>query len=404
MSEQSHAPALSTSPTSWLHVLGKPGAVVFAMLFMLDSMARASLSTVIPLQAYHVLGSARNVSLLFTSVGWAGVAATLFIPTLVRRFRPRWVYTMAVAMMVLAPLMMALGSFTGLVGGLLLRSFAAACLLNLLNLYIMAYIRKRDLSRSEPLRTFFSAFAWCIGPSLGPFLFEHVSPYAAFGLSAACAVLLLVYFWWLRMEYGPALAPDEQVKTNPFPHIRRFFSQPRLTLAWLLNIGRETWWVTFFVYTPIYMAQSGLGGEVGGYVVSCGTGMLFASHFFGWLARRNGLRTHLIASYLICFAGTVAAIVVFDSPWRVAAALLFAALGAVSMDAIALVPYLRAVRARERPEMTMVFSLFRDTAGLVPLALFSGLLTFFDLTSVWAAVAAGLLGCAWLARWIPRGM
>jgi hypothetical protein len=74
------------------------------------------------------------------------------------------------------------------------------------------------------------------------------------------------------------------------------------------------------------------------------------------------------------------------------------------MDVIALVPFLRAVRARERPEMTMVFSLFRDTAGLVPLAFFSVLLTFFDLTSVWAAVAAGLFGCAWLARWIPRGM
>ena len=38
--------------------------------------------------------------------------------------------------------------------------FAAACLLNALNLYIMAYIRKRDMARSEPLRTFFSAFAW----------------------------------------------------------------------------------------------------------------------------------------------------------------------------------------------------------------------------------------------------
>jgi MFS family permease len=374
------------------------------MLFMLDSMARASLSTVIPLQAYHVLGNARDVSLLFTSVGWVGVAATLFIPTLVRRFRPRGVYTMAVVMLILAPLLMALGSFTGLVSGLMLRTLAGACLLNVLNLYIMAYIKKRDLSRSEPLRTFFSAFAWCIGPSLGPFLFENVSPYAAFGLSSACAVLLLIYFWWLRLEYGPALAPGEEVRTNPFPHIRRYFAQPRLTLAWLLNFGRETWWVTFFVYTPIYMAQAGPGGEVGGYIVSGGTGMLFASHFFGWLARRHGLRTHLIAANLICALGTAAAILVFDAPWQVAAALLVAAFGAVSMDAIALVPFLRAVRARERPEMTMVFSLFRESAGLVPLALFSVLLSFFDLRSVWLAVALGLLGCAWLARFIPRGM
>ena len=42
------------------------------------------------------------------------------------------------------------------------------CLLNLLNLYIMAYIRKRDLSRSEPLRARLAPHARSIGPKLGP--------------------------------------------------------------------------------------------------------------------------------------------------------------------------------------------------------------------------------------------
>jgi predicted MFS family arabinose efflux permease len=391
---------MATESIAWTRMFIRPGPVVFASLFALDSMARATLATVIPLQAYAVLGSARDISLLFFAVGWAGIMATLFIPVLVRRFRPRWVYTMAALLLVIAPALLALASFAGLVAGIFMRTYAAACLLNLLSLYIMAYIKKRDLSRSEPLRTLFAAVAWSIGPMLGPYLFENVSPNAAFALSAACAVLHLIYFWWLRLEYGPALAPDESVNTNPFPHIRRFLAQPRLVLAWLLNFGRETWWVVFFVYTPIRMkemlgdgvALAGVvlpGGFIGGFVVSCGTALLFVSPLVGWLARRIGLRRHLLAGFLLVGTATAAAVLVAESPRLLAGALLLGALGAVSLDVVCVVPFLRAVRARE---------------GLAPMALFALLLTFFDIRAVYAALTLLMFVCAGLARWIPRGM
>jgi MFS family permease len=406
---------MATESIAWTRMFIRPGAVVFASLFALDSMARATLATVIPLQAFAVLGNARDVSLLFFAVGWAGIIATLFIPVLVRRFRPRWVYTMAALLLVVSPALLALANFAGLVAGMFMRTYAAACLLNLLSLYIMAYIKKRDLSRSEPLRTLFAAVAWSIGPMLGPYVFENFSPNLAFALSSACAVLLLIYFWWLRLEYGPALGPNEPVNTNPFPHIRRFLAQPRLVLAWLLNFGRETWWVVFFVYTPIRMkemlgdgvALGGVvlpGGFIGGFVVSCGTALLFVSPLVGWLARRIGLRHHMVAGFLLVGLATAAAVFVTRSPGWLAGALLLGALGAVSLDVVCVVPFLRAARARERPEMTMVFSLYRDSAGLVPMALFSLLLTFFDMSAVYASVALLLFACAGLARWIPRGM
>jgi hypothetical protein len=63
---------MTTDTFAWRRAFIRPGPVVFASLFALDSMARATLSTVIPLQAYAVLGSARNVSLLFFAVGWVG--------------------------------------------------------------------------------------------------------------------------------------------------------------------------------------------------------------------------------------------------------------------------------------------------------------------------------------------
>ena len=51
-----------------------------------------------------------------------------------------------------------------------------------------------------------------------------------------------------------------------------------------------------------------------------------------------------------------------------------------------------------------VFSLYRDFAGLAPMALFALLLTFFDMPAVYASVALGMAVCALLAHWLPRSM
>ena len=389
---------------AWTRHIARPGAVVFAMLSAMDGLSRGLLVTVIPLEALRMLGNARDMSVLLSAVGWAGVAAVLFIPALVRRLRPRWAFTLAVTLMIVAPGLMALGDLPGLAAGLLLRAFSAACLLNLLSLYIMAYIRKRDLARSEPLRTFFSAGAWTVGPALGVYLYNDVAPWVVFALSAGCAALLLVYFWWLRMEYGPALPPGEPARINPFANIRRFIAQPRLNLAWLLNFGRELWWVTFFYYAPVYLRSVDMSHAAGA-LASGATAMLFTTTVMGWLGRRFGLRRFFMAAFLACCLTTVAvATIAFDLPAFVMACLLAGALAAVALDSVAFVPFLRAVRARERPEMTMVFGLYRDFANLLPPALFALLLSYFDLPSVFLATGLAMLLCAWLARWIPRGM
>lgn len=395
---------MSTLSPAWTRAVVTPGAVVFALLFALDSMARASLAAVIPLLALRVLGNARDVSILFSAVGWVGVGLSFFIPAIVRAYRPRWVYTAGGALLVLAALLLALGTLWGLGGGMLARVLAAACLLNALNLYIMAYIRKRDMARSEPLRTFFAAFSWTVGPFLGVWLYNDVGPWATYLLSGGCAVLLIAYFWWLRMEYGPALPADQPARTSPLANIRRYVAQPRLVLAWLLNFGRETWWVTFMVYGPLYMVTHGRSETSGALLVSCGTALLFITPVMGWIGRRIGLRTFLTGSFMWSATAMLCAALFSSEPTVVVAALLIAAVGQVGTDAVCVVPFLRAVRARERPEMTMVFSMYRDLAGLIPTALFSLLLSFFELGSVFAAVGLCLAGCAWLSRWIPRGM
>jgi hypothetical protein len=92
------------------------------------------------------------------------------------------------------------------------------------------------------------------------------------------------------------------------------------------------------------------------------------------------------------------------SPTLALAALLSSALGAVALDSVAAVTFLRAVRSWERPQMATVFSIYRDAASVIPPAFFSILLMFFPLPSVFIATAIFSFVCSLLALFLPRSM
>src|SRR3972149_559697 len=85
-----------------LRAARQPGALVFAILFTLESVARPTLATVIPLQAYALRQDARDVSGLYFAVGAVGLAGSFTIPLLIRRFRRRWVYSLGGTLAVVA--------------------------------------------------------------------------------------------------------------------------------------------------------------------------------------------------------------------------------------------------------------------------------------------------------------
>jgi predicted MFS family arabinose efflux permease len=143
---------------------------------------------------------------------------------------------------------------------------------------------------------------------------------------------------------------------------------------------------------------------MGALLASSGAAMLFTTPLMGWIARRFGLRRFMAVAYLACAAAMVAVAVVADNVILGASFLVLAALAGVALDSIGMVPYLRAVKARERPEMTMVFSSYRDISALLPIAIYTVLLSVFDLRAVFVALALALAACSRLCRWIPRGM
>jgi MFS family permease len=149
---------------------------------------------------------------------------------------------------------------------------------------------------------------------------------------------------------------------------------------------------------------SGLGEETGGALVSLGSAAIFLAPAWGWIARRHGLRRFLVSAYLGSGALTLAVAAVAGEPWLGFAAFLIAATVSSAIDGAGNTHFYRAVRPLERAEMTAVFSMYRDTAQLVPPGVFALLLKVLPLPFVFVAGGLGMAALALVARYIPRRM
>ena len=388
----------------WLGTASAPRARTFAVLFSLAAVGRTLLITLIPLQAVALLGDAQAVSVLYFAVSLTNLLLSLSIPWLVRRIRRRRVLTLGGLLLVAAPLLIGLGTPFGLVAGLALQVFGVTCMEVALSLYLMDHIRRQDMGRFEPLRLFYAAGVWALGPWLGVYLMEQVGAWVPFVLASAAAGATLALFWVLRLQENPAVAPAKGSPPNPLKNLARFFVQPRLRLAWLLALGRSAWWVMFFVYAPIYAIEAGLDQVTAGAIVSVASGALFIVPLWGWLARRFGLRRLLVVAYGASGLATVAVAFAGGVPWLVAAGLVTAAIVTGAVDGAGNVPFLRAVHSMERAEMTTVFVTYRDVSQLGPPGVYALLLKVFSLPAVFVAGGIGMLAVSFFARYLPRGM
>ena len=386
----------------WLGSAPKPRAATFVTLFTLAVMGRTALITVLPLRALYFTGSAQEVSLLYLFVSLFGVGISLCIPWLVHHMSRRRVFTLAALSATAAAGCFVSPHFHFFVLGMVLQIFSVAAFEICLNLYVMDHVPRQQLGRFEPLRIFFAAGAYTLGPWLGVYTSESIGLWFPFVLSAAIANITLIYFWYLRMSDNPAVSPMKTSPPKPLKYIPRFFKQPRLRLAWFLAVGRSGWWSMFFIYAPIYAVESGLGEEAGGLLVSLGLMAAFFVPLWGWFGRRYGLRPVLITGFFGSGLVTLSIAWAMDFPLLGAGLFLLAALMTSVIDGAGNLPFMRAVHPHERPEMTTVYATYRDAGQLAPPGVFSLLLSYFPLASVFVASSGAFFALAWIARFIPK--
>lgn len=386
----------------------RPGAWTFGLLYFLESVTRATLVTVLPLTAYRLLGSKEAVSLAYTSVALVALGFSLAIPVLVRRLTRRWTYTLGCGLLAAFAVLLALDAPPALLAAMLCRTAGAALLNVTLSLYIMDSIGKRELTRSEPLRLALSTLAWGVAPYLGVRLMERVGPWGPAAVSLGAITLLAALFWALRLsDGGPIRGAGVAVAVpSPLGAVRRFAAQPRLRLAWTIAFARSAFWMTFLVYVPILIVSGGLDPAMGGLAAAAGNLMLLNNLFARRLTSRLSLRRVLGAAFLAGAALVlVAGVASRGAPALAGGVMVAAAFFMALVDGLGPVAFLRAVRARERPQMTAVYRTYLDASELLPPLAYVFL---FPLGGYLAAFAALALLLAWVGaltlRHLPTGM
>lgn len=385
-----------------LAAFARPEAPAFLALFTLDTLARAMLVTVVPLQVYAILADAQKVSVLYFAAGSAGLLGSLSVPYLVIRLHRRGTLTLGTVCWLISAYLLSRESIWSLAPGLALQMVSGASVTICLNLYMLDNVPRSALTRFEPMRMFLAGIGWISGPVVGVYLSTRIAVWAPFLLSAAFFVAMYVYFRCLRVPRARANPNASRPQANPVKFVRRFFQQPRLTLAWTLSVGRSAWWNMFYIYAPIFAVATGLGSEAGGLISSCGSVGLFTVTLWGWVGRRKGIRWLLIFGYAVTGVISILVGALMEAPLLSAALLVAAAFGASITDGPGNVPFLRSVHSYERAAMTSVYSTYRETSRLSMPAAYSIVLLVFPLPAVFMASGGMMLGLACLSRFIPR--
>ncbi|MBK0398044.1 MFS transporter [Limibaculum sp. M0105] len=396
--------ALNVRHPIWLSATPSPGVRTFATLFLLETMARASTATIVPLQAYELLADERQVSFLYTAVGLVALAASFAIPVMIRRLSRRWTYTIGALALCVAYLALWSQTVSGQATGMLLRVFGTSCLNIALSLYVMDFIRKQDFVRNDATRMAISTIGWSSAPTIGVWLYTGIGPAGVYVWSIAWSTILIAVFWYFRLTENKVIVPGRIAPSNPLRNVRRFLAQPRLRLAWTIAFGRSCFWVTFFVYVPITMVAAGEGKAAGAYVISAGNALLISALLWQRINGRIGVRGAIVSCFAILavsvFCAGVAGV---TAPWWTAGFLLVGAFAASGLDAIGAVPFYRAVHVHERPEMTAVYRTYMDVSELAPLFVYGVLLTWFGLGVVFIALSGLMLVCGLISlRHLPR--
>ncbi len=374
----------------------------FVILFTLESSCRALLMTIVPLQAYALLQDAQQVSFIYLAVSLTGLMASLGLPIVMHLIPRRYMMTMGALTYMASASFLGTGTLPGLVTGLALQITATAILEVTINLYLLDHIPRKELNTFEPRRLLWSGLAFAAGPWLGVYLHENVAHGLTYIVVTLTATLMLIAFWKLRLSDNTSIQPAKGPPPNPIKYIPRFIGQKRLVLAWTLAVGRNGWWLMYFVYTPIFVTQSGYSAELGGALVSLGVVPMIFVRQWGRIGQAVGLRKLLIGAYGATGLVTVAAGLAAD--WAVATMVLICASAflATMVDGAGNVPFLRAVHPHERADMTSVYTTYRHGTSLFTPSLFAGVLAFAPLSFVFVSGGLATLGMAWLSGFLPK--
>jgi ACDE family multidrug resistance protein len=388
-------------PTGLQAFSGHAGEPI-ARLNACEGFARSLLMGLIPLLALEALGSKEMVTRAYLAASILTLLITLNFAGLERLLQRRWVLTLGVGFSITAILILTFGEGWIMSAAIGLQSAAASLFSVCLSLYIMDYIGKKELIFTESKRLLYTGIAWMIGPALGLWLWEEVGHWAPFMLSACAISVMLAYFWYLRLGHSEVIQKAKRPSVNIFRIIPRYFAQSALRIAYCITLSRAIFWMTVFIYGPIYVVESGLSPWVAGIFLSLVSSLLIISPLIRRIASRHGTRPVIVSAL---WSTGIAMVFLFFLGEPKPIGLLFwivASLGGAVVDVLGNIPFMRLVKPRERTEMTMIFSTWREGSQLLTPLLVSLVLLVAPFETFYLLLAAILIFAGSVATFLPR--
>jgi hypothetical protein len=377
--------ALRHSPT--------PRIEHFALLAGLDAAIRGMLISTMPLVVYDALGDAQSTSVVFFLSGIVALIWGLMVPWATRRVPRRWAYTGGVCLYLLGNTLGAVGTVWSVPLALMCNARATVTIFVCLNAYVLDYVERVDLGKSQSTQMAYAATAWTLGPMSGVWLYHQWAP-LPFLVAGGFALVLMVSFWVLRLGNGKQIARAKRPAVNPLGYLGRFFRQPRLIAGWMFAVMRSCGWWVYVVYLPIFCIEAGLGDMVGSTALAVSNAVLFLAPAINRWARRAGVRRSVRLAFLGCAALMIAASLLAFFPWGTVALMFCSSAFLVTLDVVGGLPFLMSVKPSERTEMSAVYSSFRDVSGILTPAMAWAVLFVVPLQGIFAAAGLGLL-VAW---------
>jgi ACDE family multidrug resistance protein len=369
----------------------------FAILAGLEAAVRGILITTIPLAVYDALGSAQSVSSVYFATGLITLFWGLLVPRMTQLWARRWVYSGGCALYLVAMVLFVMGQVWSVPLGILVMGMATVTCFVCFNAYVLDYVARVDLGRTQSTQMVYSAIPWAVGPMTGVYLHEWHSA-APFVVAGIFALLQVSVFWFLRLGNGKQITRAAGSAVNPLQYLGRFFRQPRLIAGWLFAVIRSCGWWVYVVYVPIFCIEAGLGKQLGGIMLSLTNATLLLSPFMAAWVRRRSVRVSLRFSLAYCMIFFIAATACASVPALTVMCLFAGSFGLVMLDVVGGLPFMMSVKPSERGEMAAVFSSFRDVSGIATPGIASLVLWVAPLNFIFASA-----GMAFAAAFIIAG-
>jgi len=213
---------------------------------------------------------------------------------------------------------------------------------------------------------------------------------------------MIAYFWHLRLGTNKVLTRARNKSINPLKIIPRYVEQSALRISYIITLSRSVFWVSLFIYGPIYAIEAGLPAWVAGGLLSFVSALLLFSPLIRKLSEIIGTRSVIIIGQLLSGLCTCGLFVLGEPASSGLLLWVFAAVGAAILDVLGNIPFMRMVKARERTEMTMIFSTWREGSELLTPLAAAAVLIILPFEYFYLVVGGFLLLAGICSTWLPR--